>query len=159
MVKLNLAGFTTTKGKNVILHALPSLPYFNMSWFAGTQDLYMFMTENNVTRLDFKVNLTRYLPLELPDRGVDVNSVVLTYVTKLNGGVVDAPLSKVTSVCGIYGSTVQYLNPAQGQVSPVALSFRPGTFGLLVGDAVTFTLPVADSVATTGSNGPLTLLP
>ena len=158
MVKLNLDGFITTIGKNVVLRALPSLPYFNLSWFAGTQDLYIFMTENNVTQLAFQVNLTRYLPLELPDRGVDVNTVVLSYLSKLNGGVTNAPLTRVTNVCGIYGSTVQYLNPVQGQVSAVALTFRPGTFGLLAGDVVSFTLPVADRAATTDSV-PLTLLP
>ena len=141
MIKLTLSGFTTKQGVNYVSHALPSLPYFNMTWYEGTQDLYMYLTQNH-SALQYTVNLTHYLPLVLPPHGVNINTITVGYHSHLNGQVDTNTLSSVTHICGLYGSTVQYLNPIPGQVSPVMLSFRPAGFNLMMGKPSLVLLPV-----------------
>ena len=134
MVKLTLSGFTTLRGVNYVSHVLPSLPYFNLTWYEGTQDLYLYLIHNH-TALQYTVNLTHYLPLVLPPNGVNMDTITVGYHSHLNGHVAATTLSSVTHICGLYASSVVYLNPIPGQVSPVTLSFRPSSFDLMMGES------------------------
>ena len=133
MIKLTLTGFSTVRGVNFVSHALPSVPYFNLTWYEATQDLYLYLTQNH-TALHYTLNLTHFLPLVLPPLGVNMDTITVGYHSHLNGQVAATTLSSVTHICGLYGSTVQYLNPIPGQVSPVTLTFRPSSFNLMMGE-------------------------
>jgi hypothetical protein len=129
-------------------------PFLSLK-FSVTQDVVLqipivvlnFTVVSATSRLLYSINVTSYVPLVLPNKGVGVGSVRLSLNSAINGVIASSPLSSVTSVCSIYASYVRYITPIVGINSGVEVEFISGGHDILEGDTVTFLLSPTQPLA------------
>ncbi|KAJ1438744.1 hypothetical protein B484DRAFT_200298 [Ochromonadaceae sp. CCMP2298] len=148
----------TLLGSDVVV--VEEMGYINYTWTPNTSEWRGVVTRDTAVRAH-SVNISSYIPLLAPLRGVDEDTVRISATLQKSGSLLLAPLS-VTKICAFQPSqstpssptaAVLYTQHLPGAASGLRLSWTAGPTDLAVGDSVVFTLPGYEDAASSPLDG------
>ena len=119
--------------------------YLSVNWQYNSTNLitYGILTLTvigNTTIVSDNLNLTRYIPLQIPTSGVNSNSVLLSTIMNKNGNVKKIQFPFINKICGFEYINVLYLNKFNDIKSAVKITWLT-QFQLEINDEIEFRLP------------------
>ncbi len=137
-ILIHLIGFTATQSSYFVTTYVDN-PDLSLYWNGLTSSINITVV-NHVLNRNQTVDLKNFIPLNYPPAGVSSETVLFSLSSVLNGVIIDAPFTNVTSICGFKYVSIHYTEKVPGASSGISLEFELGGSSLAPGDQVSFFL-------------------